>query len=161
MPSYNGVDIPDQSIYRAVKSWVGRRCPSARTELTYRFQDTYPLTFCRFWAKPDLRIVVYGKTESDDELYDVDDFIAVDAHYNKNTGNFQAIGGMWINRVKQFAVKPQQEWMDRIASWESVDVEDLYRNLRDTFPNKAPAPITLRNYSTISEFLHDNVKRVF
>ncbi len=151
MPNYNGADIPDRSIYRAVKEWVERGCPCARTELTYRFQDTYPLTFCRFWAKPDIRIVVYGRTEAEDEFYNVDDFIAVDAHYDKNTKKFQAIGGMWINRVKRFAVKPQQEWGST----------ELYNTLRDKFPDSAPAPITLRNYSTISEFLHDNVRRTF
>lgn len=150
MPTYRGLYISDNEAYEAIKDWVKRGCPARRTELTYRYQATYPLTFCRFWMKPDLRMWHVARHERDDRWVDVDDYVAIDAHYAVRTGKFQAIGGMWVDELKDFSVKPQQEWNERRRY---DDLLDLYNTLRRQFPDDAPDKLTLRHYQTIREFL--------
>jgi hypothetical protein len=150
MPTYRGLGISDKEAYEAIKDWVKRGCPAARTELTYRYQATYPLTFCHFWVKPDLRMWYVGRTKWDDRWVAVTDYVAVDAHYDKINGTFQAIGGLWVDELKDFSIKPQQEWNERARYGQLLDLCDRLRRL---FPNTAPDKLTLRHYQTIRDYL--------
>jgi len=150
-PSYNGLPISDQEAFNSVLDWIDRGCPADRTELTYRYQVTYPATYCRLWIRPKLRMWHVGRFKEDDKWVYMDEFVALDAHYDEKTGLFKAIGGLWVDRLKDFSIKPQQELKDNTTN---IARHELYDKLRRLFPDSAPDRVTLRHYKIFDQIYH-------
>lgn len=151
MPTYRGFDISDKEAWLSLLNWIDRGCPADRTELTYRYQASYPSTYCRLWIRPKLRMWHVGKFKEDDKWVYMDEFVALDAHYDEKSGRFEALGGLWVDALKGFAIKPQQELKTKTSRSE---LHALYDKLRNLFPDAAPDRTTLRHYKIFDQIYH-------
>jgi len=115
----------DDDFY-AIRNWVLDGCICVRSQLTYRFQDRYPNTFCLIWVRPQIpRFIGVGP--------DCAAWACLDIHYDKD-GTFVALGGFWINGVYNLDIKPEQEF------WEhgGQHCKEAYVAMRGLVPTQAP-----------------------
>ncbi|MEM6303971.1 MAG: hypothetical protein AAF744_04580 [Pseudomonadota bacterium] len=110
--------------YSAIVDWILDGFTSVKTELTFRHQPKYPNTLCRFWVRPQIHRFL-GKTGEGA-------WACQDIHYRPD-GSFMALGGFWINGVRGYDVKPEQEM--RGGGRYSADAYDA---LKGSFPAAFP-----------------------
>lgn len=132
--------------YFAIRDWVLDGCICVRSQLTYRFQPTYPNTFCLFWVRPQIpRFIGFGPGCAA--------WACLDIHYRRGDGGaLQALGGFWVNGVNDRDLKPEQEFRDAGPA-----SRDAYRELRGKVPAVAPRSEEQVTYRTFMSSLraHD------
>lgn len=115
-------------------NWATGGFACVKRNEVYRYQRTYPNTFCLIWVDATVGGVVR-------------DWVCQDVHYT-DAGAFQALGGFWMRGVDG-AYKPEQDWRNHPSPMR----RNLYNNLRAQASAIAPDKRTSLSWATVNEFL--------
>ena len=125
------------ALQASIQTWSTQGFPAGKVNVTYRFQATYPNTFCIIWARPDIG--------------GVRRWACLDVHYNEGNQRI-ALGGFWIKDVDG-ARKPEQDWRVHPSPFR----KQLYQRFVGVTSDVAPSKSDCLTYANVMEFLHDHV----
>ena len=126
-----------------IMRWITGGFPCSKSIWTYRYQKSFPNTFCLIWVKPNI-----GK---------VHPFACLDVHYENNGAGsaIEALGGFWINGVYNRDLKAEQAL--RLSKLKSA--QDLYNTLRALAPAQAPDSTGHLTYKSFRDSLRGDMSQ--